>query len=553
MYLDELDTPHVRPEPGPPQSCGRRGFLTAALAGGALSLPLVGVAAPASAAAVRGRVYTVGKRDTALNKKYPRAEFRGMWVASVLNVDWPSKPGLPVAAQKAELRALLDLAVKRRLNTVLLQVRPSADRMWVSTLGEPWSKYLSGTQGKDPGYDPLAHAVAEAHRRALSLHAWINPYRVSMGTSLNSLVSTHPARKNPSWTFAHGGKRYYNPGIPAVRNYIISVIKDLVKRYDVDGIHFDDYFYPYPVSGVDIPDGETYKKYKGSYTSVADWRRNNVNVFVRDVHKAIHAAKPRVVFGISPFGIWRNRSSSTLGSATKGLEAYTSLYADSRAWVKNNWVDYMLPQLYWNQGFTVADYNVLVDWWAKQVAGTKVKLMIGEATYRVGAGGAWNDKNELRDHLTKTRSVPAVRGQAFYNATSVRANPLNAMGALAAAHYTRPALPLPLPNLRSTRPKTPAITSAVRTASGVKLSWKSSASGERIRFIAIWRWESTGSKMPNIQATGKNLRKVAARTATAQSWTDTGVVRGKRYWYMIQAISQTGMDSAKASAIFVKA
>ena len=553
MYADEQDTPRLGSEPDAQPGCDRRGFLAAALVGGALSLPLAGTVAPASAAAVQGRVYTVGKRNTKLNTTYPRAEFRGMWVASVLNVDWPSKPGLPAATQKAELRALLDLAVKRRLNTVLLQVRPTADRMWASTLGEPWSRYLTGTQGKDPGYDPLAYAVAEAHKRALGLHAWINPYRVSMGTSLDSLVPTHPARKNPSWTFAYGGKRYYNPGIPAVRKYISSVITDLVKRYDVDGIHFDDYFYPYPVSGVSIPDAATYKAYKGAFTSVADWRRNNVNVFVRDVHQAIHAAKPRVVFGISPFGIWRNRSSSTLGSATSGFEAYTSLYADSRAWVKNNWVDYMLPQLYWNQGFTVADYNVLVDWWAKQVAGTPVKLMIGEATYRVGAGGAWNDKNELSDHLTKTRSVSAVRGQAFYNATSVRANSLNAMGTLAAAHYARPALPLALPGLQATRPNTPVITSAVRTSSGVKLSWKSSASGEKIRYIAIWRWESTGAKMPNIQATGRNLRKVVSRTATSQSWTDTGVVRGKRYWYMIQAISQTGMDSAKASAIFVKA
>lgn len=552
MYLNEPDVPASVPALLH-QDCGRRGFLTAAVAGGALALPLAGVAAPASAAVAQGRVYTIRKRNTKLNRKYPRTEFRGLWVASVLNVDWPSKPGLSASAQQAELRALLDLAVKRRLNTVLLQVRPTADRMWASTLGEPWSKYLSGTQGQDPGYDPLAYAVAEAHRRALSLHAWINPYRVSMGTSLNALVPTHPARKNPSWTFAYGGKRYYNPGIPAVRKYIVSVITDLVKNYDVDGIHFDDYFYPYPDPGKSIPDSATYKSYKGSFTSVGQWRRNNVNVFVREVHQAIHAAKPRVAFGISPFGIWRNRSSSTLGSATSGFEAHTSLYADSRAWVKNNWVDYMLPQIYWYQGFAVADYNVLVDWWAKQVAGTSVKLMIGEAVYRVGSGGAWNDKFELRDHLTKTRSVSAVSGQAFYNATSVRANALNSMGTLVAAHYTRPALPVPLPNLQAKRPRSPMITSAVRTSAGVKLSWRSSGSGEPIRFIAIFRWESSGSTLPRIQATGRNLRAVVPRTATAQGWTDTGAVRGKRYWYMIQTISQTGVDSAKARTIFIRA
>lgn len=534
-------------------TCNRRELLTYAALGGAMLLPLLGPATPASAAATLNRVYTIRSRNTVSNPTYPRSEFRGLWVASVLNVDWPSKPGLSVGTQKAELRSLLDLALKRRLNTVLLQVRPSADRMWVSTLGEPWSGFLSGSQGKDPGYDPLAYAVAEAHKRALSLHAWINPYRVSMSSSLNSLVASHPARKNPSWSFAYGGKRYYNPGIPAVRSYIISVVKDLVARYDVDGVHFDDYFYPYPLSGAPIPDSAAFKTYKGGYTSVAAWRRNNVNVFIRDVHKAIHAAKPRVSFGVSPFGIWRNRSSSTLGSATSGLESYAALYADSRAWVKNNWIDYVVPQLYWNQGFAAANYNVLVDWWAKQVAGTSVRLMIGEAAYKVGSGAAWNDKNELRDHLTKTRLVPAVKGQSFYNASSVRTNKLNAIGIVVAAHYARSALPVPFSNLRSTRPYTPVIVSAVRTTSGTRLTWKSSSSGEKIRFIAIWRWDSTGSVVPYIQSTGTYLRHVAARTAATQSWTDSGVVRGQRYWYMIQSISQTGVDSVNASAIFMRA
>lgn len=236
------------------------------------------------------------------------------------------------------------------------------------------------------------------------------------------------------------------------------------------GVHFDDYFYPYPVSGASIPDSAAYKKYRGSYTSVAAWRRNNVNVFIRDVHKAIHAARPRVSFGVSPFGIWRNRSSSSLGSATSGLESYSALYADSRAWVKNNWIDYVVPQLYWNQGFAAVNYNVLVDWWAKQVAGTSVRLMIGEAAYKVGSGGAWNDKNELRDHLTKARGVSAVKGQSFYNASAVRANKLNAIGILVASHYARSALPVPFSNLHSTRPYTPVIVSAVRTTTGTKLT-----------------------------------------------------------------------------------
>jgi uncharacterized lipoprotein YddW (UPF0748 family) len=525
----------------------------ATLAGAALGPALI--AAPAAAAVIRNHVYTVSSRNTSTSATNPRSEFRALWTASVVNIDWPSKSGLSATAQQAELRSILDLAVSRNLNAVFLQVRPAADRMWKATLGEPWSRYLTGTQGTDPGYDPLAYAISEAHKRGLALHAWINPFRVSMDTSLNSLMANHPARLNPGWSFAYGPRRYYNPGIPAVRNYIRNVVIDMVKRYDVDGVHFDDYFYPYPVAGQSIPDTATYNTYKGSFTSIASWRRNNINVFIRDTHNAIRAAKPRVVFGISPFGIWANRSSSTLGSATTGLESFSALYADTRRWVKEGWVDYIAPQLYWYQGFTVANYNVLVDWWAKQVTGTNVKLYTGEAAYKVGdpATPAWLDPNELRDHLVKCRQLPAVRGHAYYSTTAFRANKLNAIGILKAAHYARPALPVPYPQLNATRPFTPAITSAVREGTGVRLRWTSSSGGEPIKHIAIWRWESTGSVVPFIQSTATYLRTVRRRTTAAQSWLDTGVVAGHSYWYMIQSISQTGTDSSRATAIFIKA
>lgn len=533
----------------------RRTVLSAAvLTAAGLSLG-PGFATEAAAAVQRNVVYTISNRNTSTSTSYPRTEFRGLWTASVLNIDWPSKPGLSIDAQRAELRSLLDLAVKRNLNSVMLQVRPSADRMFRAETGEPWSKYLTGTQGKDPGYDPLAYAISKAHKRGLELHAWINPFRVSMESSLTSLVSSHPARKNPSWSFAYGGRRYYNPGIPAVRNYIRSIVVDLVRRYDIDGIHYDDYFYPYPVAGQSIPDGDAFAQYKGSYTSVASWRRNNINLFVRDSYRDIKAVKRHVELGISPFGIWRNYSSTTLGSATSGLESYSALYADSRRWVKEGWVDYILPQLYWHQGFAAANYNVLVDWWAKQVAGTNVKFYTGEAAYKVGdpATSAWMDPYELRDHLTKGRSVGAVKGQAFYNTTAVRANKLNGIGIMAARHYSRPALPVPMPHLSDIRPYTPTITSCKRVTGGVTLSWTSSSNGEPIRVIAIWRWESTGSVLPYIQSTGTYLRAVRQRTGPSQSWTDTTTVSGKYYWYMIQSISRTGIDSKRATAIFIRA
>ncbi|MFB0834060.1 glycoside hydrolase family 10 protein [Arthrobacter halodurans] len=546
----------------------RRALLATAVtaaAGLALGTSAAGGARPASAAAgprtalpaavVTNKVYTVSTRNTSASSTYPRTEFRGLWTASVLNIDWPSRTGLSAAAQQTELRSILNLAVSRNLNAVFLQVRPAADRMWSSTLGEPWSRYLTGTQGANPGYDPLAYAVEQAHSRGLALHAWVNPFRVSMDADLTSLVASHPARLNPSWSFAYGGRRYYNPGIPAVRAFVRAVVVDLVRRYDVDGVHFDDYFYPYPVAGQALPDAATFAAYGGGYTSIANWRRNNINVFVRDTYAAIKATRRRAAFGISPFGIWLNSTSSALGSATSGLESYSALYADSRKWVKEGWVDYILPQLYWYQGYPPANYDVLVAWWARQVAGTRVKLYTGEAAYRVGdpAQPAWQDPNELRDHITKGRSVPGVVGQAFYNTTAFRANPLNAIGILAARHYARPALPVPLPHLVSARPWTPLIRSVSWYGSGILLTWESKSGAEPPTHIAIWRWESSGAAVPNIQSTATYLRAVRRRTGLTQSWRDTGVVRGRTYWYLIQSVSQTGIDSGSATCVFIRA
>lgn len=260
-----MGTEMAATSPALAQSLSRRSVLSAGVVAVVAAALGPGLApAPAAAAVIRNRVYTISARNTFGRVTTPRTEFRALWIASVVNIDWPSRSGLPMATQQTELRSILDLALSRNLNAVLLQVRPAADRMWKATLGEPWSKYLTGTQGKDPGYDPLAYAIVQAHQRGLGLHAWINPFRVSMDTSLNSLVASHPARLNPGWSFAYGGRRYYNPGIPAVRTYIRSVVVDLVKRYEVDGVHFDDYFYPYPVAGFSIPDTAYLRRLPGA-------------------------------------------------------------------------------------------------------------------------------------------------------------------------------------------------------------------------------------------------------------------------------------------------
>ena len=367
-----------------------------------------------------------------------RRELRGMWIASVTNTDWPSAPGLAPAEQRQELLDLLDVAVERRLNAVMVQVRPTADAFWPSPY-EPWSQYLTGTQGRDPGWDPLGTAVHEAHRRGLELHAWFNPYRVAMTDDPGTLVPTHPARLHPDWVLPYGGKLYYNPGLPEVRRFVEDAMLDAVRRYPLDAVHWDDYFYPYPVAGQTFADDDAYARYGAGFADRDAWRRNNTDLLVSETAARIKRIRPGTDFGISPFGVWRNAANDPLGSATQaGVQTYDDLHADTRGWVKRGWLDYIAPQIYWNIGFAAADYAVLVPWWSDVVAGTRAKLYVGEALYKAGAAGQpapWQDPAELSRHLTFDQDHPEVRGNIFFSATEVTADPLGAMSEVVADHY----------------------------------------------------------------------------------------------------------------------
>jgi uncharacterized lipoprotein YddW (UPF0748 family) len=365
---------------------------------------------------------------------------RGLWVASVANTDWPSEPGLSARAQYEELTGILDLAVRSRLNAVLLQVRPTADAFWPSPY-EPWSAYLTGAQGRDPGWDPLGTAVHEAHRRGLQLHAWCNPYRISTGTRLDALAPDHPARRNPDWVVPYGGRLHYNPGLPEVRAHVASAVLDAVRRYPLDGLHFDDYFYPYPVRGERFDDDAAYAAH-GDGLDRAAWRRRNVDVLIRGLHDRVRELRPEAVFGVSPFGVWRNRVTDPEGSATSaGVQTYDDLYADVRRWVREGWLDYVAPQLYWPIGFAAADYAELVGWWARQVEGTRTRLYVGEAVYRAGdpaQGAAWQDPAELSRHLDLCARHPEVEGNIHFNATAVHRDRIGAFARLAEDHYREP-------------------------------------------------------------------------------------------------------------------
>ncbi|MEV0369802.1 family 10 glycosylhydrolase [Streptomyces sp. NPDC050636] len=405
----------------------RRGFTVVAL-GAASSLCGTGAAGPAGA--------TVGDRVS--DHRPPRRELRGMWLATVANRDWPSAPGLDPAQQQNELLAHLDTAAARRLNTVFFQVRPTADALWPSPY-EPWAQYLTGEQGRHPGWDPLGFAVREAHRRGLELHAWFNPYRVANHTDPSRLVPYHPARRHPSWVLPYGGKLYYNPGLPQVRRFVEDAMLDAVRRYPVDGVHFDDYFYPYPVAGQTFDDDAAYAAYGADFADRADWRRDNIDRLVREMGRRIAGTGRRVRFGVSPFAVWRNRATDPEGSGTRaGTQTYDDLYADTRRWVCEGWIDYIVPQVYWHIGFAAADYAELVPWWSRTVSGTGVDLHIGEALYKAGdpaQPAAWQDPAELSRHLTFARDFPQVGGHVFFSAKEVAEDRSGAMARVVRDHY----------------------------------------------------------------------------------------------------------------------
>ncbi|WP_304455322.1 glycoside hydrolase family 10 protein [Nocardiopsis sp. YSL2] len=416
-----------------------------------------------------------------------KQRMRGAWLTTVRNIDWPSEPGLSGREQREELDAYLDDAVDMGLNAVFLHTRPTADAVYESDL-EPWARYLTGEQGGDPGYDPLRYAVEEAHRRGLELHAWFNPYRVGFqDPDIENLSEDHPVKENPDWLVDYGDEGYLDPGIPEVREWVTAVIMDVVDRYDVDGVHFDDFFYPYPKDGGDFDDDASWEEHGGDFDSRADWRRDNVDQLMRDVHFQIQQSKPWVSFGVSPFGIWRNDSTDGSGSPTSGLESYDAQYADTRTWIQEGTVDYVAPQLYWERGFDNADYEALADWWAHEVEGTGVDLYVGQAAYRLGEDG-WTGADALSRQLDYSGALDQVAGDVFFSIKSLREN-AEAVEGLREAHYTRPALPVRVDSAEGLLTGAVEGVSAQEDKDRVEVTWQAR---DDARFYAVYRLPEGG-------------------------------------------------------------
>ncbi|MDB5251584.1 MAG: hypothetical protein JWP27_753 [Flaviaesturariibacter sp.] len=460
-------------------------------------------------------------------------EFRAAWVATVANINWPSKPGLPVAQQQAEAIALLDFLKDHHFNAVVFQVRPQADALYQSAL-EPWSYYLTGTQGKapDPFYDPLTFWIEAAHDRGLELHAWLNPYR-SHHVSGGPLTDSSIVRRKPNLSvYLKEGYWWFDPSLKETQDHSAAVVRDLVSRYDLDGIHFDDYFYPYPSynKGEDFPDSSSWAAYKagGGTMSRGDWRRASVNTFIRRVYEETKQLKPTVKFGLSPFGIWRPGYPASIS----GFDQYDVLYADAKLWLNEGWVDYFSPQLYWPIARMGQSFPVLLGWWA----GENKKGRHLWPGISVGRDTASRSVMETLNQVMITRGmVPESKGVVHWSISSVTGNPA-LQKALDETLYKREALVPASPWLDDKAPGAPAAHS-VSTRDSVSVKWVPAAGEESFRYIIYYRHGSTWSyRLANRGDRSMTLPRRAGSQATLSQ-------------IAISAIDRSGNESLRTSVL----
>ena len=375
-------------------------------------------------------------RDT---QAQARPEFRGVWVATVDNIDWPGKGNFDTDSQKVEFIRLLDMHQRNGMNAMVVQIRPCTDAFYPSPY-EPWSQWLTGTQGRPPSpyYDPLQFMIDETHKRKMVFHAWMNPYRAVFNINETVVAPTHITRLHPELFITYGDKKYFDPGNKAAQQYVTAVVTDVVSRYKVDAIHFDDYFYPYKIEGKAFPDDASYRLY-GKGLNKEDWRRSNTDSIIAALSAAIKKENKQCQFGISPFGVWRNVQRDPVnGSKTNGAQSnYDDLYADILLWLKNGWIDYVAPQLYWEFGHRIAPFEVLLNWWSKHTYGKHCYIGIG--IYRANSNAAWSNNNQLGRQIDALRITPNIKGMIFFSSKTFEANPKGWSDTLRLNYFKEPA------------------------------------------------------------------------------------------------------------------
>ncbi len=487
-------------------------------------------------------------------QEIPKRELRGAWIATYANIDWPNRSQTP-AQQRAAFLLILDHHKATGLNVLYIQVRSQCDAMYQSDI-EPWSADLTGVQGRapaEPDWDPMQFMIDECHKRGIEFHAWLNPYRaIANVTQLPLFAPNHVTKVHPEWLLSQGNLRVLDPGLAPVRDYVTSVIADIVQRYDVDGIHFDDYFYP-AAAGIGVIPYNDDASYTADPRGFApeqrgDWRRDNVNILIKRVAETIKDLKPWVKFGVSPTGIYRNSTNPEIGSNTRGLEHYTTLHADSRKWLQEGWVDYIAPQVYWFIGQSGADYGIVTPWWNNNSFGRHI--YIGLAGYKVNdpaQGPSWANPSQIPNQVRMNRSLANVYGQAVYNTSSLRATTrLGFRDSLRLNFYRKPALLPAMPWRDDTPPAAPSGLFATRSDDGsMTLTWtkpeEAGSEFDKVRQFAIYRSEN-----PAINLAGANNLLAVTNTAVS-TFTDVPENPGVTYYYKVTALDRFHNESAPSN------
>lgn len=481
-----------------------------------------------------------------------KREMRGVWIATVKNIDWPSKDTLSVDQQQNELLDLIETHHSQGINAIFFQVRPATDAFYKSDL-EPWSEWLCGIQGTcpNPTYDPLETMLQLCHSKGIEFHAWFNPYRALFENKNTKATPLHITRLKPEWFINYAGKKLFNPGIPEVREYIVKVILDVVKRYDIDGVHLDDYFYPYPVKGIKLDDEDEFVNYASLGSNKEDWRRDNINRLIKMLNDSIHYYKPNVKFGVSPFGIWKNKKDDVDGSETNGLSTFSAQFADSRKWIKEGWVDYLSPQIYFPFNHKLAPYEEVVKWWGKNTFDRHI--YVGHGVYRiVEKNDGWSGDTQMSDQIRFGRTTAGIKGSVFYSSNWLLRNVKGIGDSLRAVFYPYRALPPSMPWLKKDHipaPKNLKI-KRIHNSEDVLLTWedggriidKSSVAG-----YVVYRFDSEEIIGLN------NPKKIIHLTYNSnQRFFKDKVAKGYSYLYVVTALDKAKNESSSSEKAILK-
>jgi uncharacterized lipoprotein YddW (UPF0748 family) len=491
----------------------------------------------------------------------PKREFRAVWISSVVNLDFPSNKKFTTSQQQKEFVKILDEHQKNGMNAVIVQVRPAGDALYPSSLA-PWSEWLSDKQGEmpKPYYDPLSFMIKEAHKRGMEFHAWFNPFRAAFNISkIENLSAKNIYHKQKDWFVNYGNQAVFNPGIPEVREHIVEVISEVVMRYDIDAVHLDDYFYPYPnAKNGDFMDTLAYKTYRDgtlvqydSLERIAHWRRNNINSFVKTLSKAIKNIKPYVKFGISPFGVWRNKKEDPNGSETFAtMTCYDQLYADTKLWLEKGWLDYLAPQIYFSRGYKVVPYGNLLEWWTKNSFSRHI--YIGQAAYKINNNHDknWENPAEVPKQIRLNRTYSEAKGSIFFRSKLLNDNPLHIQDSLRTNLYRLPALVPKMEWLDNIAPASPKNVLVFGSKKGLTLHWEVDKANNPMNeavYYVIYRFDR---KAKFDIENPKNI--IAIHRSESLFFTDPHVRKKKKYVYQITAVDRLHNESKPSEARLFK-